>query len=236
MSDDDMIRRRDALALFQPETTFFRRKICEQIRDLPAVQPRVQPDRPTFDAMCAMRDAINEYVPMPSLESDLLQGPENSVFCSTVAEAVIAEVQRLRSALTVEQIIHLYGADTLCRALSPIMGRETEEDYERRLAKMKPPQPAPAQQDEVAALVADVQALRDRMAELLRAVIWAYDRITVERITLTELAATAHELEQVMLRKPSHAATYDPTDFMTSPARKVLSRAALAALEGRADD
>lgn len=45
--------------------------------------------RETFDAMCAMRDAINEHVPMPSLESDLLQGPEASVFCATVAEAVI---------------------------------------------------------------------------------------------------------------------------------------------------
>jgi hypothetical protein len=57
----------------------------------------VQPDRDTFDAMCAMRNAINEYIPMPSLESDLLQGPENSVFCATVAEAVIAEVKRLRA-------------------------------------------------------------------------------------------------------------------------------------------
>jgi len=46
--------------------------------------------RDTFNAMCAMRDAINEHIPMPSLESDLLQGPENSVFCAVVAEAVIA--------------------------------------------------------------------------------------------------------------------------------------------------
>lgn len=60
--------------------------------------PASQTDRATFDAMCAMRDTINEYVPMPSLESDLLQGPENSVFCATVAEAVIAEITRLRAA------------------------------------------------------------------------------------------------------------------------------------------
>lgn len=65
----------------------------------PAVTVGVKPDRETFDAMCAMRDAINEFVPMPSLESDLLQGPENSVFCATVAEAVIAEIRRLRAAL-----------------------------------------------------------------------------------------------------------------------------------------
>lgn len=60
---------------------------------------RVKPDRETFDAMCAMRNAINEHIPMPSLESDLLQGPENSVFCAAVAEAVIAEVARLRATL-----------------------------------------------------------------------------------------------------------------------------------------
>lgn len=52
--------------------------------------------RETFEAMCTMRDAINEHVPMPSLESDLLQGPENSVFCAAVAEAVIAAVEALR--------------------------------------------------------------------------------------------------------------------------------------------
>ena len=57
---------------------------------------KVKLDRETFDAMCAMRNSINEHIPMPSLESDLLQGPENSVFCATVAEAVIAEVTQLR--------------------------------------------------------------------------------------------------------------------------------------------
>lgn len=44
----------------------------------------------TWSAMTAMRNAINEHVPMPSLESDLLKGPENSIFCATVAEAVVA--------------------------------------------------------------------------------------------------------------------------------------------------
>ena len=48
--------------------------------------------RETFEAMCTMRDAINEYIPMPSLESDLLQGPENSVFCTVVAQSVVAEL------------------------------------------------------------------------------------------------------------------------------------------------
>lgn len=67
---------------------------------LPARGVWVKPDRATFDAMCAMRNSINEYIPMPSLESDLLQGPENSVFCATVASAVIAEVSRLRGIIS----------------------------------------------------------------------------------------------------------------------------------------
>ncbi|NHT75891.1 hypothetical protein G8E10_09385 [Rhizobiaceae bacterium CRRU44] len=49
--------------------------------------------RDTFDAMCAMRNAINEHIPMPSFESDLLQGPETSVFCSVVAQSVIVALQ-----------------------------------------------------------------------------------------------------------------------------------------------
>lgn len=53
--------------------------------------------RETFDAMVAMRNSINEHLHMPSLESDLLQGPENSVFCAAVAEAVVREIARLRA-------------------------------------------------------------------------------------------------------------------------------------------
>lgn len=55
--------------------------------------------RETFDAMVTMRNAINEHIPMPSLESDLLSGPENSVFCAAVAEAVVGAVRELRSEL-----------------------------------------------------------------------------------------------------------------------------------------
>jgi hypothetical protein len=97
MSDDDLIRRGDALKLLADGC--YDPFIVRSIAALPAVTPKVviQPDRDTFDAMCAMRDAINEHIPVPSLESDLLQGPQNSVFCATVAEAVIAEVTRLRA-------------------------------------------------------------------------------------------------------------------------------------------
>lgn len=51
--------------------------------------------RETWSAMNAMRDAINEFVPMPGLDSDLLQGPDNGVFCETVANAVIMQIQAL---------------------------------------------------------------------------------------------------------------------------------------------
>jgi hypothetical protein len=58
--------------------------------------------RDTWAAMSAMRDSINEVVPMPSLESDLLQGPENSVFCATVAEAVINAIKGKEKCLETE--------------------------------------------------------------------------------------------------------------------------------------
>lgn len=48
----------------------------------------------TWAAMSAMRDTINEVIPMPSAESDLSQGPEASVFCATVAACVVAGVTR----------------------------------------------------------------------------------------------------------------------------------------------
>lgn len=59
-----------------------------------AVQRTVwqQNSRATFEAMVAMRNSINEHIPMPSIESDLLQGPENSVFCAAVAEAVVSAI------------------------------------------------------------------------------------------------------------------------------------------------
>ncbi len=66
--------------------------------------------RATFEAMVAMRNAINEHTPMPSLESDLLQGPEDSVFCATVAEAVVAALaEREISDLQIEAFDRAYN-------------------------------------------------------------------------------------------------------------------------------
>lgn len=53
-------------------------------------------NRETFDALCAMRNDINEYLPLPSLESDLLQGPELSIFAATVAQAVVNAMMKKR--------------------------------------------------------------------------------------------------------------------------------------------
>ena len=58
---------------------------------------RGQNMRDTWEAMQAMRDAINDHIPLPSTESDLLQGPENSVFCEVVATAVIGALATLRA-------------------------------------------------------------------------------------------------------------------------------------------
>jgi len=58
---------------------------------------RRQNMRDSWEAMQAMRGAINEHLPLPSIESDLMQGPENSVFCEVVATAVIGALSTLRA-------------------------------------------------------------------------------------------------------------------------------------------
>lgn len=52
----------------------------------------------TWQVMQTMRNDINEHLPMPSMESDLLQGPENSIFCASVYEAVITALTEARRA------------------------------------------------------------------------------------------------------------------------------------------
>lgn len=73
---------------------------------------RGQNMRDTWEAMQAMRDAINDHIPLPSTESDLLQGPENSVFCEVVATAVIGALATLRAseAAVLKRITELEAA------------------------------------------------------------------------------------------------------------------------------
>jgi hypothetical protein len=53
--------------------------------------------RDSWYAMCAMRNDINQHIPMPSIEADLLESPETSVFCSAVAHAVITKLNESKS-------------------------------------------------------------------------------------------------------------------------------------------
>jgi hypothetical protein len=61
--------------------------------------------RDSFDAMCAMRNDINDVIQMPSIESDLLDSPETSVFCNEVAYSVIEKVKDQQA-----RIAHLEAA------------------------------------------------------------------------------------------------------------------------------
>ena len=48
--------------------------------------------RDAWQAMSAMRNSINEYIPMPSIESDL---PATSQFCATVEQEVVGSIALL---------------------------------------------------------------------------------------------------------------------------------------------
>lgn len=74
--------------------------------------------RETFEAMCAMRDSINEHIQMPSLESDLLQGPGTSVFCATVAEAVIGRVSAAEARALAAEAAALERAVVACKGMA----------------------------------------------------------------------------------------------------------------------
>jgi len=79
-----------------PEAPIFR--LTAEIERLQQVCGRWQTNSiETWSAMQAMRNDINVHVPMPSMEGDLLQGPESSVFCAAVAESVVTGIERLTS-------------------------------------------------------------------------------------------------------------------------------------------
>lgn len=52
-----------------------------------------------YAAFTAMRNTINEVVPMQSAEADLLRGPEQSVACAAIASAVVATIASLTEQL-----------------------------------------------------------------------------------------------------------------------------------------
>jgi hypothetical protein len=67
--------------------------------------------RDAWEALSAMRDQINEAIPMPSSEADLLTGPEISVSCAAIAEAVCTRV----AAVTAERNEALHQVEELER-------------------------------------------------------------------------------------------------------------------------
>lgn len=85
-ADRDFWENRENEALLRAEAAEAERDRCRENQ------------RETWEAMVTMRNSINEHVPMPSLEADLLNGPETSVFCTAVAEAVIKRVRELAAA------------------------------------------------------------------------------------------------------------------------------------------
>ena len=149
--------------------------------------------RETFDAMVAMRNSINEHLPMPSLESDLLQGPENSVFCAAVADAVVQHVAALTA-----QVAELEAC--LERQVSGHR-EDLDEIANVSVQRLRRAEAAEAERD----------ALRAKVARLEAAVMWARYRIAVDSgMTKAETKRTADELLNVLRGKPSPASDYAP--------------------------
>ncbi|MDV2964554.1 hypothetical protein RZ532_01080 [Nitratireductor aquimarinus] len=88
--------------------------------------------RDMHSALGAMRNAINEHVPMPSMESDLLEGPEPAVFAEKVATAVCAEIERLRAKLAEAEPKKIWLQDYMVPGLIA-----RAEAAEKRLASAK---------------------------------------------------------------------------------------------------
>ena len=53
--------------------------------------------RAHWEALCAMRNEINEHIPMPSTDSGPLFSPENGPIYADIAERVIAELKEIRA-------------------------------------------------------------------------------------------------------------------------------------------
>ena len=77
-----------------------------------AAKEKVERDRDCFqrmtrahwEALCAMRNSINEYIPMPSTDSGPLFSPEDGPIYADIAERVVAEIKESREyALALQQ-------------------------------------------------------------------------------------------------------------------------------------
>lgn len=69
--------------------------------------------RAHWEALCAMRNSINEYVPMPNTDSGPLFSPENGPIYADIAERVVADIKKSREyALALEQELKDRAAKT----------------------------------------------------------------------------------------------------------------------------
>ena len=63
--------------------------------------------RAHWEALCAMRNSINEYVPLPNTDSGPLFSPEDGPIYADIAERVVADLAESRAyALALEQELH----------------------------------------------------------------------------------------------------------------------------------
>jgi hypothetical protein len=56
-----------------------------------------QMTRAHWEALCSMRNSINEYIPMPNTDSGPLFSPEDGPIYADIAERVIADLKESRS-------------------------------------------------------------------------------------------------------------------------------------------
>jgi hypothetical protein len=139
-----------------------------------------QASRETFEAMVAMRDSINEHVPIPSLESDLAKGPSDTVFCEVVARAVIAEITRLHGVNDSYMKLAVRAEEQRDEARDKVKGQAAEIE---QLLEGK---------DKEWMFTKDIDRLQDAEAKLSKAVEviqhiydFGLDRLKVERFLAT---------------------------------------------------
>ncbi len=101
--------------------------------DAPDVAELVEAKQERDDAMALTHETIRQ---LKAAKSELL----NVEF--GLADPVAVHQNMLRGTIakpTVEQIIHLYGVDALCRALAPVIVREAEAALPAQGVRVKPP-------------------------------------------------------------------------------------------------
>ena len=143
----DWISREDVLKALSGLSNNTDRDYCNRaIRALPAVQPdaREAALREAEKALrkwqagltlCGYKEAPITVGMAADLVLDLIDRPAVQ---PDLTDPVVVHANMLRGAIakpTLDQIIHLYGVDALCRALVPVISREAALDEMARLGQ-----------------------------------------------------------------------------------------------------